>query len=188
MHVPNLNSIYTVILSTTATASCIQAKAIIVEHHAASLNGLTNLGNTCYLNAQLQCAYHIPLVRNLILSSPMNNDNNDDVISTDSEDDESTDSEISVALQSLQQVFSTISSDYNQPGTTRALCNSLGINVWAQQDSQEFWKLLLPQLDLSPLMDLYQGCFEDYIIAQDGSDRERRREELFLDLSLEVDR
>lgn len=117
----------------------------------------------------------------------MNNDNNDDVISTDSEDDESTDSEISVALQSLQQVFSTISSDYNQPGTTRALCNSLGINVWAQQDSQEFWKLLLPQLDLSPLMDLYQGFFEDYIIAQDGSDRERRREELFLDLSLEVD-
>ena len=179
MHIQNLNSIYTIILSTTATASCIQAKAIVVEHHAASLNGLVNLGNTCYLNAQLQCAYHIPLVRNLILSSPLNDE--DEVVTDD------TDNEISVALQSLQQVFSTISSDYNQPGTTRALCNSLGINVWEQQDSQEFWKLLLPQLELSPLTDLYQGCFEDYIIAQDGSGRERRREELFLDLSLEVD-
>mmetsp|Transcript_33174 Transcript_33174/g.48699 ORF Transcript_33174/g.48699 Transcript_33174/m.48699 type:complete len:261 (-) Transcript_33174:2217-2999(-) len=32
--------------------------------------GLVNLGNTCYLNAQLQCAYHVPLVRELILNGP----------------------------------------------------------------------------------------------------------------------
>ena len=28
--------------------------------------GLINLGNTCYLNAQLQCAYHVPYLRELI--------------------------------------------------------------------------------------------------------------------------
>jgi hypothetical protein len=32
-------------------------------------SGLINLGNTCYLNAQLQCAYHVPLLRELVLSA-----------------------------------------------------------------------------------------------------------------------
>eukprot|EP00569_Conticribra_weissflogii_P001935 CAMPEP_0171352142 /NCGR_PEP_ID=MMETSP0878-20121228/40759_1 /TAXON_ID=67004 /ORGANISM="Thalassiosira weissflogii, Strain CCMP1336" /LENGTH=728 /DNA_ID=CAMNT_0011857641 /DNA_START=101 /DNA_END=2287 /DNA_ORIENTATION=- len=31
--------------------------------------GLVNLGNTCYLNAQLQCAYHVPLLRKLIMDA-----------------------------------------------------------------------------------------------------------------------
>eukprot|EP00547_Thalassionema_nitzschioides_P001654 CAMPEP_0194212752 /NCGR_PEP_ID=MMETSP0156-20130528/12800_1 /TAXON_ID=33649 /ORGANISM="Thalassionema nitzschioides, Strain L26-B" /LENGTH=257 /DNA_ID=CAMNT_0038940631 /DNA_START=391 /DNA_END=1164 /DNA_ORIENTATION=- len=55
-----------------------------------------------------------------------------------------------------------------------------------QQDSQEFWKLLLPELNIPELTDLYQGSFEDYIAAVDGTKRERRREEPFMDLSLEV--
>ena len=55
-----------------------------------------------------------------------------------------------------------------------------------QQDSQEFWKLLLPALEIESVSDLYKGSFEDYIKALDGSERERRREELFLDLSLDV--
>jgi ubiquitin carboxyl-terminal hydrolase 7 len=55
-----------------------------------------------------------------------------------------------------------------------------------QQDSQEFWKLLLPVLKLPALTDLYQGAYEDYISAVDGSERERRLETPFLDLSLEV--
>ena len=31
--------------------------------------GLVNLGNTCYLNAQLQCAYHVPYLRQLVLDA-----------------------------------------------------------------------------------------------------------------------
>jgi ubiquitin carboxyl-terminal hydrolase 7 len=62
----------------------------------------------------------------------------------------------------------------------------LGIPVLEQQDSQEFWKLLLPALNVRALTDLYQGAYEDYLRALDGSGRERRREEPFLDLSLEV--
>jgi len=34
-----------------------------------SYAGLVNLGNTCYLNAQLQCAYHVPYLRQLVLSA-----------------------------------------------------------------------------------------------------------------------
>ncbi|KAL3774091.1 hypothetical protein ACHAWO_008487 [Cyclotella atomus] len=32
-------------------------------------SGLINLGNTCYLNAQLQCAYHVPLLREMVLGA-----------------------------------------------------------------------------------------------------------------------
>jgi Ubiquitin carboxyl-terminal hydrolase len=67
-----------------------------------------------------------------------------------------------------------------------SFCRALGIRVLEQQDSQEFWKLLLPAVHLQSLTDLYQGAFEDYIVALDGSGRERRREEAFLDLSLDV--
>ncbi len=31
--------------------------------------GLVNMGNTCYLNAQLQCAYHVPYLRKLVLDA-----------------------------------------------------------------------------------------------------------------------
>eukprot|EP00986_Skeletonema_menzelii_P018827 scaffold26730_cov162-Skeletonema_menzelii.AAC.7 len=34
-----------------------------------SYAGLVNLGNTCYLNSQLQCAYHVPYLRQLVLSA-----------------------------------------------------------------------------------------------------------------------
>ena len=93
----------------------------------------------------------------------------------------------SLAIQALRQVFRDMRST-SGPVAPRILCQVLGIPVLEQQDSQEFWKLLLPALQLPELTDLYQGCFEDYITANDGSKRERRREEPFLDLSLDVSR
>lgn len=143
-------------------------------------SGLNNLGNTCYLNAQLQCSFHIPYVRNLILDT--NHDKNND----------KDDGNSMIGVKALQNVFSSMvmsSSKSQNPvptSSTRLFCQQLGINVFEQQDSQEFWKLLLPMLNLPKLLDVYQGAFEDYIVAQDGSGRERRKEELFLDISLEV--
>lgn len=68
----------------------------------------------------------------------------------------------------------------------RLLCQTLGIPVLQQQDSQEFWKLLLPALGLSKLTQLYSGYTEEYIRALDGSGREKRRQETYTDLSLNV--
>jgi len=134
--------------------------------------GMTNLGNTCYLNAQLQCQFHIPLVRHLILK---------DVESGDP--------------SGLKSVFEMLEQSNKGSGRIPAnpllLCRRLGINVYTQQDSQEFWKLLLTtelSTYLPNLVDLYQGACESYIKAQDGSNREKRREETFLDISLEVAR
>jgi ubiquitin C-terminal hydrolase len=98
--------------------------------------------------------------------------------------------EESIALVSLRQVFQDMEeaskSASKRSVTPQILCKNLGIPVFQQQDSQEFWKLLLPSLKLQALTDLYQGAFEDYIVALDGSNRERRREEAFLDLSLDI--
>jgi ubiquitin C-terminal hydrolase len=145
--------------------------------------GLVNLGNTCYLNAQLECAYHIPYLRHIVLNP----------IDTTSE--ECPPNRDNIGLLSLRQQFQSMEmaskSGLGDPITTRSvstsiLCRNLGINVYEQQDSQEFWKLLLPELDYPPLSELYRGTYQSFIAALDGSGREKTRSELFLDLSLDV--
>lgn len=140
--------------------------------------GLRNLGNTCYMNAQLQCHFHIPRVREIIKEGLLGAEDN-------SRNQET------VGLQALRLVLDEMQRVATAKGgvTTKAspviLCQALAIRTMEQQDSQEFWKLLLPALELPALTDLYQGAFEDYITSIDGI-HERRREEAFLDLSLDV--
>ena len=159
------------LLSLGLASTTIALSSAAAEPSAPRMTGLRNLGNTCYLNAQLQCAYHIPLVKSMILNPPA----------------ASPDKELSPGLIALRSVFGDMTTTTTGRSVSPViLTRTLGIPVMEQQDSQEFWKLLLPALQLPRLTDLYQGAFEDYIIAADGSGRERRREETFLDISLDV--
>lgn len=168
---------------TSATVSSASSRSTLIS------TGLRNLGNTCYLNTQLHCAYHIPRVRELITSprryDPPEENPADDINSESPPTD-------SIGLKALRQVFLEMEracrSDFPAPVSPLPLCRSLGIPVMEQQDCQEFWKLLLPALQLPQLVDLYQGSYEDYITEVGGLGRERRREEPFLDLSLEITR
>jgi ubiquitin C-terminal hydrolase len=141
--------------------------------------GLANLGNTCYLNSQLQCAYSIPKVRELLITS---SDENDDG------EEHSSPRKILGELfnDMMMQRQSSSSSIAAAAIAPRAFCRALGIPVYEQQDAQEFWKLLLPTLSIPPLLNLYRGELETYIRACDDSGREKKRRETYLDLSLDI--
>lgn len=173
----NLIATLSVLITSTASVALVHPASASTSHQTPPFlrpsGGLINAGNTCYLNAQLECAYHIPRVRGMIINP-----------TTDTR---------SPALASLGYVFAAMQKaaengmdGFAQATPTTVLCRTLGIPVWEQQDSSEFWKLLLPEFKLPQLVDLYQGSYEGYIAALDGSGRERKREEQFLDLSLDV--
>ncbi|KAG7351449.1 ubiquitin carboxyl-terminal hydrolase [Nitzschia inconspicua] len=144
------------------------------------------------MNAQLQCAFHIPAVRNIVLSSEGETRNE----VTESSPDDSTlvedselspqPSEASLATKELFDGMIKAAETKAAAFLPRTFCIRLGIPPMVQQDSQEFWKLLLPAIGMEKLADLYKGVYVDYITALDGSGRERRRDEVFLDLSLDV--
>ena len=143
------------------------------------------------MNAQLQCAFHIPALRSTVLEKPTFLDDEIDPASFDDENNVAAKSSVPEkdALLALRDLFEdmVLSANKNSmPVIPTSFCRRLGIPTYEQQDSQEFWKLLLPATGLEELTDLYKGSFEDYITALDGSGREKRREELFLDLSLDV--
>lgn len=150
-------------------------------------NGLRNVGNTCYMNAQLQCAFHIPALRDIATSIP----STQSVLSVGDDDDDETQEEqeeTSEAAMALKEVVEGMiqATDQSMAYMPRSFCTRLGIPPMVQQDSQEFWKLMLPAVGVEKLSNLYKGNYEGYISAIDGSGREKRRNEVFLDLSLDV--
>mmetsp|Transcript_11827 Transcript_11827/g.13401 ORF Transcript_11827/g.13401 Transcript_11827/m.13401 type:complete len:208 (+) Transcript_11827:77-700(+) len=156
-------------------------------------NGLRNVGNTCYMNAQLQCLFHIPAVRHIALSTRttttpvqqiLTSNNNDIEIS---QQQQHVTTEASLAFKELVEGMVRVVEEKSLSAyMPRSFCTRLGIEPMKQQDSQEFWKLLLPAVGSEKLTDLFKGVYEDFISALDGSGRERRRDEVFLDLSLDV--
>lgn len=139
------------------------------------------------MNAQLQCAFHIPAVRDIALSISTSRPSSSD----GSENEESSEhhKERTEAAFAFRELFEGMSQAANQKSnvyTPRPFCMRLGIPPMVQQDSQEFWKLFLSAVRVEKLSDLYKGVYEDYISAIDGSGREKRRDEIFLDLSLDI--
>lgn len=95
-----------------------------------SYRGLVNHGATCYLNAIVQCLYHIPLVRQVIHAIP-----------TSKSDD------LSKSIPfALQQVFFDLQFGDDHVPTTELIV-ALGWDSHVQRDAQEFVRTLIEKLD-----------------------------------------
>ena len=139
------------------------------------------------MNAQLQCAFHIPVIREIAASIPSSELYSiDHIDEQESSGDREEITEAALAFKEVVEEMIQATVRKSQVYIPRSFCMRLGIPPMVQQDSQEFWKLLLPAIQLQKLSDLYKGTYEDYISAIDGSGREKRRPEIFLDLSLDV--
>jgi hypothetical protein len=150
------------------------------------------------MNAQLQCAFHIPAVRQIAMEV-LDDAQKFDALVVDGDGDDTTTSsnqqqqqqqqppsEAALAMKELLDGMTKSAEEKSTAYYPRSFCIRLGIPPMVQQDSQEFWKLLLPAIGSEKLSDMYKGVYVDYISALDGSGRERRRDEVFLDLSLDV--
>ena len=139
----------------------------------ASFGGISNQGNTCYLNAVLQALYHVPGFRDGVLDG----------------------AKLRRAFwrrgprkprDSLALVFAAL--NRNTTARTKALTRSLGVDPREQQDAQEYLRMLLEHVDAA--MFAGRASTELAITSEEadevGENVTRVTNETFLDVSLDL--
>lgn len=154
------------------TSSCILNNTITGEP-----KGLVNLRNTCYINAILQSIFHVPIMRDLVLSNTY------------------TDNSIGIELQRIFQRLSTVTED-NKIISPVDMITKMNINVGIQEDAQEFLLKLIDKVDdsldntikdknVSTISSVLQGIRKQTINCLD-IDYNKTKIQKFYDLSVDL--
>ena len=104
--------------------------------------GLKNLGNTCYVNAVLQCLFAIPTFRAAVYRLGPG-DTNDGHHATAIPGDDATVSPV----KELRRLFASLQCGGRRFADPARFADSLALETGTQQDGQEFLKLLLTYLE-----------------------------------------
>lgn len=136
--------------------------------------GLSNQGNTCYLNSILQSLFHLPIFRRAIYRMPPGSPS---------------------LILALQRLFFRLQYHYKYSFTTEVMqtfeCNSL--HLGSQNDTQEFLKLFQDTIEAmmkktpveGTVEKLFRGSIVNYIRCVNAP-YESVRSEYFYDISLNV--
>ena len=119
--------------------------------------GLRNLGNTCYVNAAIQCLFAIPPFRERVLAldprddpsaaKPPRGERGDDVTAGAGDASSSASGRDRNATAALRALFASMVAGNRAVADPRRVADALSLETAAQQDGQEFLKLLLAYLD-----------------------------------------
>eukprot|EP00948_MAST-09A_sp_MAST-9A-sp1_P001179 g1179.t1 len=144
--------------------------------------GLINLGNTCYMNAQLQVLFVNKVLREQVYKwRPLASGENSD---------------LSKLMYCLQSLFASMEFGRNRAFRPKMFIQTLGLNLGEQQDAQEFNKLFIGVLENifakardqkqhSLIQNLFGGTAA-YVTKCCHCGYESAREQSFYELSIQI--